>query len=129
VVRFSDNVVKKSWDVIDETLTDVLNRCDTTPNVLKVGIITPPKARDKVWRNEDGYSIKEIERQFKQRKVIDRPSSEELMTLIKERTFTEIGRMYNVSDNTIRKWCKGYKIPYRNRCRMFRYRHQIRRCE
>lgn len=115
VVRFSDNVVKKSWDVIDKTLTDVLNRCNTTPNVLKVGIITPSKARDKVWRNEDGYSIKEIERQFKQRKVIDRPSLEELETMINEKSFLEIGRMYDVSDNTIRKWCKGYKIPYRKK--------------
>lgn len=115
VVRFSDSVVKNNWNEIDKILLDVLTEHKTTHNVLRVGIVKAPKVREKVERNEDGYSIKEIERQFKQRKVVNRPSSEELMTLIKERTFTEIGRMYNVSDNTIRKWCKGYKIPYRKK--------------
>ena len=40
-----------------------------------------------------------------------RPSKEELLILIQTKPFTEIGRMYNVSDNTIRKWCKSVGLP------------------
>lgn len=45
------------------------------------------------------------------RKTI-RPSKEELLELIKTKPFTEIGRMYGVSDNAIRKWCKSEGLPY-----------------
>lgn len=47
-----------------------------------------------------------------QRKV-NRPSKEELLYLIRTKTFVQIGEMYNVSDNTVRKWCKSYDLPYR----------------
>ena len=49
-----------------------------------------------------------------QRKV-ERPSNEELESLIKTNTFASIGRMYGVADNTIRKWCKSYGLPYRKK--------------
>lgn len=42
----------------------------------------------------------------------DRPSKEELLNLVLSKTFIEIGKMYGVTDNTIRKWCKGYGIPH-----------------
>jgi len=48
------------------------------------------------------------------RKVI-RPSKEELLGLIRTKTFLEIGNMYNVSDNAIRKWCKAYDLPHRKK--------------
>lgn len=41
-----------------------------------------------------------------QKKVKNRPSKEEISVLLKTKTFVEIGRMFNVSDNTIRKWLK-----------------------
>ena len=41
----------------------------------------------------------------------DKPSKEELLQLIKEKPFTEIGRMYGVTDNAIRKWCKKMGLP------------------
>ena len=49
--------------------------------------------------------------QKSQRKA-DRPEPIELARLIKEKGFCEVGRMYNVSDNTIKKWCKSYNIPH-----------------
>ena len=49
------------------------------------------------------------------RKVNNRPSKEELLELIKTKSFLEIGRMYNVSDNAIRKWCKSYNLPYKKK--------------
>lgn len=35
--------------------------------------------------------------------------------MIKNKSFCDIGREYGVSDNTIRKWCKLYQLPYRKR--------------
>ena len=43
----------------------------------------------------------------------NRPDKAELTQLIKSTPFTTIGKMFNVSDNTVRKWCKKYKLPYR----------------
>lgn len=51
---------------------------------------------------------------FSQRKI-ERPSKDDLFELIKIKSFLEIGRMYNVSDNSIRKWCKSYGLPYRKK--------------
>lgn len=45
------------------------------------------------------------------RKVKERPSKEELFSLLTESNFTQVGKKYNVTDNTIRKWCRDYGIP------------------
>lgn len=45
---------------------------------------------------------------IKQRKV-ERPSLEQLSKDIKETNYTQTGRKYGVSDNTIRKWIKNYE--------------------
>lgn len=37
---------------------------------------------------------------------IDRPTKEHLIDLIKENSYVAVGKMYNVSDNAIRKWLK-----------------------
>ena len=50
-----------------------------------------------------------IESAYKQRKVKDRPSYDELIEMLKYSTYTAIGRKYGVSDNTIRKWIKIYE--------------------
>ena len=42
---------------------------------------------------------------------VERPEREELLQLIQTRSFCEIGRMYGVSDNAIRKWCKAEGLP------------------
>ena len=45
-----------------------------------------------------------------QRKV-ERPSKEELENQIKNKvSFVELGKKYGVSDNSVRKWAKKYKI-------------------
>lgn len=38
------------------------------------------------------------------------PSKKELLKLIKTNSWVNIGKMFKVSDNTIRKWAKKYKI-------------------
>lgn len=45
-------------------------------------------------------------------KITEKPvTREELKILIRTKPFTEIGNMFNVSDNTIRKWCDKYNLP------------------
>lgn len=48
------------------------------------------------------------------RKVENRPNTKELSTLVKKYPFTTIGKMFGVSDNTIRKWCKWENVDYKN---------------
>ena len=45
------------------------------------------------------------------RRKVERPTRDELKKLIRNNTFVDIGKDYNVSDNTIRKWCKAYGLP------------------
>ena len=48
-----------------------------------------------------------------QRKVFERPTREELKSLIRSTSFVAIGRQYGVTDNAIRKWCKAMQLPYK----------------
>ena len=41
-------------------------------------------------------------------------SKEELIELFKKySTFENIGRLYGISGNAIKKWCKKYELPYK----------------
>lgn len=44
-------------------------------------------------------------------RVSDRPNRTELKFMIRTLAFTTIGKKFNVSDNTIRKWCDSYNLP------------------
>lgn len=46
-----------------------------------------------------------------EKRIVERPSKEQLLLELKESNFTQVGKKYNVSDNTIRKWCKSYELP------------------
>ena len=50
------------------------------------------------------------ERSLTQR-TIERPSREKLKQLIRTTPFTQIGKLYGVSDNAIRKWCDFENLP------------------
>ena len=41
------------------------------------------------------------------------PEKDKLKQLIYKYNMCEIGRMFGVSDNAVRKWCKKYKLPYK----------------
>lgn len=43
---------------------------------------------------------------LEKRKVIDRPSKEDLLEQLKTSNYVQLGKKYNVSDNAIRKWLK-----------------------
>lgn len=57
---------------------------------------------------------KEKKRAIQSRKV-ERPSREKLEQLIMTTSFAEIGRLHGVTDNSVRKWCKQYELPYRKK--------------
>lgn len=44
---------------------------------------------------------------------VGRPDREESKKMIREESFVSIGKMYNVSDNAIRKWCKSMNLPFK----------------
>ena len=44
------------------------------------------------------------------KRKVKRPSREELKSLIKTIPYTRIGKMFGVSDNSIRKWAKSYGL-------------------
>lgn len=41
------------------------------------------------------------------------PDEETLKGLICNFSFVKIGRLYNVTDNAVRKWCKKYNLPFK----------------
>ena len=47
----------------------------------------------------------------KTRRIAERPSREELKDLVRNLSFVEIGRQFQVSDNAVRKWCDSYNLP------------------
>jgi hypothetical protein len=47
------------------------------------------------------------------RKVQNRPSSDELIDLVKNNGFVKTGALYGVSDNAVRKWLKSYGVQYK----------------
>lgn len=51
----------------------------------------------------------------KKEKAKNIPPKEELEHLIYKLPFTEIGKRYGVTDNSVRKWCKKYDLPFRKK--------------
>lgn len=44
---------------------------------------------------------------------VTRPDREQLKELIRFKSFIDIGKDFNVTDNSVRKWCKSYNLPTR----------------
>ena len=49
------------------------------------------------------------------KRKVERPTKEQLEIEINTDSFLELSRKYGVSDNSIRKWCKSYNLPYRKK--------------
>jgi len=60
------------------------------------------------------YAIRCIECNGIYNRKVERPSKEELNKLLFENNgnFSKIAKMFNVTDNTVRKWCKKCELPY-----------------
>lgn len=46
----------------------------------------------------------------KLQQTVERPSQEDLQTLLRTGSFVSVGKIFGVSDNAIRKWCRAYGI-------------------
>lgn len=49
--------------------------------------------------------------QIKQDDIIVKPNEEELKDLILKNQMTIVAKMFGVTDNAVRRWCKGYGLP------------------
>ena len=96
VLRISEDVVKNDWKLLSRKIEDAINDNNITFDT--VGIIKQPKQYKKVERDKNGRSKRQNEASFRQRKVVDRPTKEQLLREIIESSFTEVGRKYNVSE-------------------------------
>lgn len=123
VVRFTENLVKTDWNKIDEILCRVIE--STEIFVENHGVFTVDQIYDtktgvykavgktykKIERDKNGYSEKQKQNYYNQRKIKERPSIEELQLMLNSgMTIKGIGNKYGVSDNTIRKWFKIYGV-------------------
>ena len=47
----------------------------------------------------------------KAQRIVERPQRDELKQLVRQYPFTQLAKMFGVSDNAIRKWCDAENIP------------------
>jgi very-short-patch-repair endonuclease len=106
VIRVSEKKIKTN---IGETFNQILSILKDKPKINnhRIGLIVKPKKYQKKERNEFGFTKLEIESKFKQRKI-KRPQLSVLLEQTKQMGFPKTGKLYNVSENTIRKWIKAY---------------------
>ena len=68
----------------------------------------PPKRK----LSDFGVKPKVISRNKIFCKVQDKPTKDELIGLLKKLSYVQIGKIFGVSDNAVRKWAKKYDIIY-----------------
>lgn len=120
--KHQKDVTSPNWDDVDKRLEEERERNERLIAEHKKGISEQTKRRHSKTNNEPKLkrnkslnpTQKEIEQHEKQRKC-ERPSKEELEKLIYEKPFLQIGKMYTVSDNAVRKWCKQYGLKYKRK--------------
>jgi transposase len=90
---------------------DMCDKCKTGMKILKNNkkLKECIKCKKKLsYRTKGAYCSKCII-EFKRK--VERPNKIKLEELIKTVSFEEIGRMYDVSGNAVKKWCKYYNLP------------------
>ncbi len=102
-----DNSFKENLQLLCpncHTLTDNYRsrklKIQKPPKLPKVKKITIPKITDPNWRTKDKPDKRKVER----------PTKEQLSDLIQGLPVTRIAKLYEVSDNCIKKWAKRYQI-------------------
>jgi very-short-patch-repair endonuclease len=107
ILRVSENEVKTNINSVFNTIISIIN---DRPKIqsMKLGVVKFPKKRQMKERESCGLTKGEIERSIKQRRVT-RPPYQELINLIKTNGYSKTGKMFGVSDNSIRKWIKSYE--------------------
>ena len=117
IIRFTAKFIKENYDEIK----NILDKFIISDNKYeKVGIYKNSDLKKNnrnfsYLNSEKKFTEKEINRIINNRKVKNRPSKDELISLTKTNSFVSIGKFFNVSDKTISNWCKLYGIPYRKK--------------
>lgn len=106
VIRVSEKEIKTNIEKVFTKIVSILNEKPKVNNI-RIGMVVHPKKYQKKERNEFGFTESEIKSKFKQRKV-ERPPLSVLLEQTKQMGFPKTGKLYNVSENTIRKWIKAY---------------------
>lgn len=101
----------------------IRNKLSTHPNEDCVDKITSCEICGVEITNNARYCLKCIHKV--QRHVADRPSKIDLAISIKENGFAATGRMFGVTGNTIKKWCKSYNIPHLRKDIILWYNNQM----
>jgi very-short-patch-repair endonuclease len=107
VVRVSEKEIKTNIDSVFNEIVSILIDKPKINN-RRIGLIVKPKKYQKKERNNFGFTEKQIKSIKNQRKV-NRPSIEELRILIEKNNYIKTGKIFGVSDNSIRKWLKAYE--------------------
>jgi len=71
--------------------------------------ICPECGHKKYYKSEMCRKCSNDKIAFDNRRV-ERPTKEELQTLIENNTWLALGKMFGVSDNSIRKWARSYNL-------------------
>lgn len=112
VIRYTEDVVKHDWNLIDETLN--LDDYQKIESCARYGIFRNKKEYVKKERLFNGQTKAQYDGHFKERRCIW-PTKDELFELIKKYPFTTLAKKFGVSDKAITKWCKYYGLPYRKK--------------
>lgn len=69
-----------------------------------------PQCEQEFIKNFNTQKFCSPECRIESQKKVERPSRDELDHLIKQHSWTYIGKMYGVSDNAVRKWARKYML-------------------
>lgn len=113
IIRISENEVKNNIEnCINIIQNTIINRETSNLSKLqKIGIFKEVKKYIKKERNENGLTDNQIQGILNQRKT-ERPPYDILIKEIEKSGYVSVGRKYNVSDNSIRKWIKFYEARF-----------------
>ncbi len=95
----------------NRTVKDINNNIEDKGSIYIVGKDLCPICRKKLKYVKSKMCIN----CYNIKKSKNIPSKEELEKLIYKESFAAIGRKYGVTDNSVRKWCKKYNLPYRTK--------------
>lgn len=107
VIRITEKEVKSNIENVMLEIKNILNS-KTSSKKYKLGILSIPVGYQKKEKNVFGFTDSQFDSSVKQRKV-ERPDYETLKNQINKYGFVGTGKLFGVSDNSIRKWLKFYE--------------------
>lgn len=109
---FNKEKVQEFLDIaVNSPVVQEFNYFNYIPQPKKSRLDDCPNCKEQKWK-EAKLCVKCSA--ISKRKV-KRPSKEKLQSLVDSKSLLQISKIYKVSDNTIRKWCKAYEINCKKR--------------